>query len=164
MMASAAKTVFQASDLNQHGRAVLDAARAGEARVRDKDGMSLLVLPERRVHAWLTVVHAAANLATLQSSLARQQESLAIQDYGEWTWLRSLDGEDLGEFVREMGEAVIVCAREESPSKIEETLHAWRTTAQELEDPTRRAILLGELREEDYIEVGRPEQPQAANE
>lgn len=159
-MAMATGTVFQASDLNQRGRLVLDAARAGEARIRDKDGMSLLVIPERRYQALLAVNRAAANLAALQCSMTTHRK-LSVQDYGDWTWLRSLDEEDRDEFIRELCRAVIVAAHEESSAIIEETLNAWRITAQELDDPDRRAILLGDVHEEDFLEVSRPEETEA---
>ena len=150
-------TIFQASDLNQRGRAVLDAARAGEARVRDKDGLSLLVLPERRVRALSAVVQAAINLAVVELALALPPERRAPHEYGEWTWLRSLDEEDLAEFVGEMREVLIVAGREEAPERLEETLQSWRATARALEDPIARGILLGEHRAEDFVEVSRPE-------
>ena len=150
-------TVFQASDLNEQGRAVLDAARAGEARVRDQDGLSLLLLPEHRVRALSAVVRAAINLAGLEMALASAPGDLSLQDLGEWTWLRGFDRDDLAEFVQEMRQALIIAGREEVPEAIDEVLDAWRVTAQVLGDPTGRQVLLGEHRDEDFIEVSRPE-------
>lgn len=152
-------TVFQASDLNQRGRAVLDAARAGEARLRDEDGLSLLMLPEQRVRTLATVVQAAVNLVALEQALALPAAARSPRDYGDWTWLRAFDDEDLHEFVADMRGALLVAGREESPATIEETLYRWRVTAGELADPRRRRILLGleSLQEEDFVEVARPE-------
>jgi hypothetical protein len=152
-------TVFQASDLNQRGRMVLDAARAGEARVRDKDGFSLLVLPEHRVRALLGVARAAANLATLEEALAAGPAEPPLAGYGEWTWLRHLPPADLAEFVAAVRAALIAAAREEATAALDETLLAWRTTAEELADPKARAVLLGEHRPEDFVEVTRPDAP-----
>ena len=42
-------TVFQAIDLNRRGRMALDAAHAGEALVRDKDGFICL---RRGAESW----------------------------------------------------------------------------------------------------------------
>ena len=150
-------TIFEARDLNQRGWAMLDAARAGEARVRDQDGLSLLVLPEQRVRALTAVVQAAINLAALELALASTSHQRSLHEYGEWTWLRSFDDEDLREFVREMRETLIVAGREEAPDKLEETLYSWRATAQALDDPVGRSVLLGEQHPEDFVEVGRPE-------
>lgn len=151
-------TVFQASDLNQKGRALLDAARAGLARLRDKDGLSLVMLPEERVDALLKIANAVANLLTLEHALGhKSQGQLDLASFGEWTWLRVFDNEDLTEFVAEMHEAVIVAAREQSANLLDETLHRWRVTADVLSDPLRREVLLSREREEDYVEVSRPE-------
>lgn len=69
-----------------------------------------------------------------------------------WPWLRAFDAEDLREFAAELHQA-------ESSAAIADVLHRWRITAEQLADPERRAILLtrGDLREEDFIEVDRPE-------
>lgn len=151
-------TVFQASDLNQKGRALLDAARAGWARLRDKDGVSLVMLPEQRVDALLKIANAVANLLTLERAIIYKQAGpLDLASFGEWTWLRLFDEDDLAGFINEMHEAVIVAAREESAELLDETLHRWRVTADVLQDPLRREVLLGLDREEDYVEVSRPE-------
>ncbi len=137
-------TIFQSSDLNQKGRAIIDAARAGWARLRDKDGVSLVMLPEERVDALLKVVNAVANLLTIERALAHKQEGqLDLSGFGEWTWLRVFGEDDLAEFIDEMHEAVIVAAREQSAELLEETLNRWRVTADVLQDPLRREILLG---------------------
>ena len=155
---AAVSTIFQASDLNQKGRAVLDAARAGWARLRDKDGVSLVMLPERRVDALLKVANAVANLLVIERAIAQKQEGqLDLTSLGEWTWLRVFDKEDLAQFIDEIRDAVIVAAREESAELLDETLQRWRVTADVLQDPIRREILLGADREEDYMEVSRPE-------
>ena len=151
-------TIYQASDLNQRGRSILDAARAGEVHVRDKDGFGLVMLPETRLDALTSVARAAANLAALEDELARQTDlPLALASYGDWPWLRVFDGEDLHEFVGDLREAVIVGGREESVGLLEETLHRWRVTASALEDPLRRSVLLGTHADDDFVEVSRPE-------
>src|SRR5438067_1582393 len=105
---SASSTIFQSSDLSQRGRAVLDAARAGSARLRDHDGLSLVILPEERLSALRMVVRCAANFLALEHALASARGSeLAPDDYGEWTWLRVFDETDLGTFMGEMHDALI---------------------------------------------------------
>jgi hypothetical protein len=148
--------VFQASDLIQHSRQVLDAARAGEARVRDKDGLSLLILPEQRVAVWRTIAQVAANLATVDHHLRESDASLSLGAYGEWTWLRHLPADDLHLFRDEIRQALIVAAREESLTLLATTLREWRLTAEQLADPTRRAVLLGRPALTEFVEVARP--------
>jgi hypothetical protein len=150
--------IYQASDLNQRGRNILDAARSGEARLRDKDGFSLVMVPEARLAALTAVARAAASLAALEHALAAQSSlPLDLASYGDWPWLRVFDAEDLQEFIRELREAVIVAGREEATGLLDETLYRWRVTAEALEDPLRRSVLLGTPGAEDFVEVSRPE-------
>ena len=148
--------IYQASDLNQRGRSILEAARAGEARLRDKDGFGLVMVPQARLDALTTVARAAASLAALERVLSTAAP-LDITAYGDWTWLRVFDTEDLQEFVQDLRAALIVAGREESAAPIDETLRRWRITAESLADPLRRGVLLGPHQEADFVEVHRPE-------
>lgn len=151
-------TIFQASDLNQRGRAIIDAAREGEARVRDKDGFSLVMLPEERVRALETIAASVANLASIERALAHAPDRVPdLPGFGAWTWLRAFDVEDLREFVQEVRDALLVAAREETVGILDEVLRRWRTTAQALEDPLCRQILLGQHQPGDFVDVQRPE-------
>lgn len=154
-----AGVVFQASDLNQRGRAVLDAARTSEARVRDKDGTGLVVIREHRFRTLRTALDTTANLMAVEQMLDVDRSERTLRDYGDWTWLRVFDDDDMQGFVREMRDALLVAGREESVVQVEETLERWRITARQLSDPQRKAILLhGEKLDGDkFIEVERPE-------
>ncbi len=151
-------TVLQANDLSQHGGAVLDAARTGEARVQDKDGQSFLVLPEQRLLMLATVGDAAVNLAALEQALGATPDARPRQYSGDWTWLRHLDDDDLHEFISNVRDALLAADRKQSPAPVDDILYRWRVTAEELADPDRRRILLGldDLRDEDFVEVTRP--------
>lgn len=150
---------FRSDDLNKNGRAVLDAARAGSARLVDEDGTSLVLLPEVRLSALKTLASYAATFLTIEHARAAAQGSpLAATHYGEWAWMQAFDEEDLSTFIEEVRAALIAAAQEESLAPIEETIERWRITASVLEDGTRRGILLGVYRDEDFVEVGRPEQ------
>ncbi len=147
--------VFQASDLNQRGRAILDVARKGEARVRDKDGLSLLIVPE---HRFLAIVAATANLMAIEQMLDVESGRRSLRDYADWTWLRTFDDEDLHEFVHDMRTALLIAGREESVTLVQETLDRWHMTARQIDDPLRRSILLGQetLAPDDFVDVIRP--------
>src|SRR5713226_3452354 len=103
--------IFQPSDLNRRGRAILDAARRSRARIRDKDGLSLLVLPEERVELLETFTRFAENLLSLEreisSAAATQKEALDLTDH-DWAWLRVFDVEDLSEFLSEMRQVLLL--------------------------------------------------------
>ncbi len=147
--------VYQASDLNRRYRRVLQDARTGAARIRDTDGTALVVVSERRFEALRAVACAAANLAGVRWALDRGQAP-ALADFGTWTWLRAFDVDDLRTFVTEAQQALVLAAREESAALLEDTIRAWRITAEQAADPARDAILLGRHRQEDFVEAPRP--------
>ena len=151
-----ATVTYSAADFPDHYRAILDQARAGEARVCDADGTSLLLLPEARVEALRLINAAAANLATVEATLeamaAREPPSMELR---EWGWLSALDADDLREFVRDIREAVLAGVRDSSTAVLEAQLRAWRITAEQGNDPLFRAVLAGGAVESDYVEVQR---------
>lgn len=155
-------TTYLPTDLQRRYRAVLDEAKAGEARVRDLDGTNVLLLPEVAVEALRRVGSAAANLAAVERVLdVRDEHTPNVSEYGDWTWLRVFDGDDLSEFVRDIREAIIVAVREGSTALLDEQLRAWRTTAEQADDPLFRAILRSGASEDDFVEVSRPRRPTA---
>lgn len=151
-----AATVFEASDLNENGRAVLQAARAGEAQVRAEDGVSFRVMTESRARALECRARAAVSLATLQQTLATPSSPPFTTNYGEWPWLENFDDEDLQEFIHEILELLTAPTDEASEMRLEEMLQAWRLTAEELADPVRREILLGTHSGDDFVEAVPP--------
>lgn len=145
------------TDLQRRYRAILDEARAGQARVRDSDGTNFLVLPEVAVETLRRVNAAAASLASIEALLeGMETRAPAVSEYGDWSWLRVLEPDDLHEFVRDIREAIIVGVREGSTALLEEQLHAWRVTAEQAHDPQFRAVLVGGASEADFVEVRRP--------
>lgn len=148
------------SDLQRRYRAILDEAKAGQARVRDLDGTSILLLPEADVEALRRVSAAAANLVAIERLVEATATGRAdLAEYGEWSWLRVFDADDLREFIGEIREAIIVGAREGSTALLDEQLRAWHVTAQHADDPLFRDILRGGASEEEFVEVSRPRGP-----
>src|SRR5690349_6132569 len=140
MAGSYTDTIYQASDLNQHYRALLDAARQGDVRIRDKDGFSIMLVPERRLRVLQTIAEVSANLLTLEMALARAPQSLTLTDYGDWTWLRHLDPGDIQGFLAEIREALLIAAREQDSTELDAALHAWLVTAEAAADPNRKEV------------------------
>jgi hypothetical protein len=160
----ATTTIHDVGDLGIGDQSILEEARRGEARLRDAGGVDLVLMPTRRVSALRTVVGYAARLFAIEQRLARTHGKgvghLAHDTsawLGDWAWLAVFDENDLGEFLEEMREAFLSASRDESPTAVEETLEAWRVTAEALSDPARRDVLLGEPRIDDFVEVTRPE-------
>jgi hypothetical protein len=163
-MSIATPTIYQSSDLNQRGRAVLDAAREGFVRVRDKDGASLVMTREERFDELQRsnavgngLAHAMASFMLIEQAVEHRTDAKpALADMGDWVWVRYLPVEDLHEFVTEIHDALYQSCREFSLEPLQDSLDAWRETAMALRDPLSRETLLQDSHD-DYVEVPRPE-------
>jgi hypothetical protein len=130
-------------------------AREGSARIRDKDGVSLLTLPESQVVTLRLVAEWSKHLLRLQDLLARDGQ-LSLSDLGDLAWLRVFDRDDLKEFADELHQALITAISDESADVLTEAVRAWRVTAREIDDPLRRSILMGELSPSCLVPAERP--------
>jgi len=163
-MGHATPTIFQSSDLNQRGRAVLDAAREGLVRVRDKDGVSLVMTREERLDEMersrdvgSAIASATATFMLVEQAVEhRPKVKPAVAELGDWVWARHLPVGDLQELVAEMRDALYRACREFSVEPLQESLSAWRETAMMLRDPLAHETLLGEG-DDDYVDAARPE-------
>lgn len=148
--------IFQSSDLAQKRVDVLEAARSHGARVRDKDGTSLVMLRESR----LTLLEALAEWGTAGLRLEGLLERATVPtvaDLGSLAWLRVFDHEEQREFLAELHDALLVAHADEDVSALEACISDWRTTARQLEDPLRRSVLKGRLTADDLVDVTRPD-------
>jgi hypothetical protein len=157
-------TIFQASDLSRRGRAVLDTARDGLARIRDTDGESLIVAREEAYEAmrqqllvFRELADAMASYITLDRAIDHEHRRPALAEFGSWTWVRHLPADDTAEFVRDISEALYASCRELSAIPLAEVVEAWRASAEALSDPLSRETLLGQSSADDYVEAARPE-------
>ena len=109
--------------------------------LRDLDGATILVLPEREVEVLRRIGAAAANLAGVErlAEVASMREP-EVAEYGEWSWLRVFEAEDLRDVIRDVREAIIVGVREGSTALLDEQLRAWRVTAEQAEDPLAEGL------------------------
>jgi hypothetical protein len=149
-------TIFLPSDLAGKKRTeFLQQARESSARIRDKDGTSLVTLPESQVVALRLVAEWSGHLLRLQELLARDgQPSLA--DLADMAWLRVFDRDDLKEFADELHQVLIASISDESSEAITETVRAWKVTAKEMDDPLRRSVLTSEFSVADFVPADRP--------
>lgn len=152
--------IFQSSDLANKRTEVLDAARKGEARVRDKDGTSLVMLPESRLRLLETLTKWWQAYMKLEALLHRSELPRA-GELGELAWLRTFDREDFQEFVSELHDALVAADADEDSTVLDECVKAWRITARQLEDPLRRSVLLhGSFVPDQYVEASKPDDEQ----
>jgi hypothetical protein len=149
-------TIFQSSDL-AGGRRVefLQAARTGGARLRDKDGTSLVMLPESHLE-WLETLARWSTAHLRLEELLRRGVMPTVSDLNDLAWLRVFDLEDLREFTEELHEALVTAHADRSADSLNDCVQAWRVTARQLEDPLRRRVLLGTHDPESFEEVKRP--------
>lgn len=149
-------TIFTASDLANKRTEILDRARQGLAQIRDKDGTSLVMLPERRLRMLEEIAKWSRAHMRLEE-LLRREAAPDVGDFGDLAWLRVFEGEDLQEFVEDLHAALIAAHADEDVSVLDECVRAWRVTARQLEDPLRRQILLGRHKPDDFVEAREPE-------
>lgn len=148
--------IFQPTDLAQNRVEFLEAARQGGARLRDKDGTSLVMLPERTLRLLREL--ASWNNAHLRlEELLRRGIRPSVTDLGPLAWLRAFDLADLSEFVEELHGALVAAHADNNVAALEECVHAWRTTALQLDDPLRRSVLHGALDDGDLVEARLPD-------
>lgn len=150
-------TIYQASDLAGSKRVeFLDAARGGGARLRDRDGMSLVMLPESTLRLLETLTAWWESYTRLDCLLRRANNVPSARELGDLAWLRSFDRNDIEEFLGELHDALVAASADRSSSVLESCINAWRITARQLEDPLRRSVLLGNHVDSDFIEVNEP--------
>jgi len=150
------ETIFLPSDLAGKKRIeFLQQARQSSARIRDKDGVSLMALPESQVVALRLVAEWSGHLLRLQDLLARDGHP-SLADLGDMAWLRVFDRDDLKEFADELHQVLIASISDESSEALAEAVRAWKVTAKELDDPLRRSVLTGERSQADFVPADRP--------
>ena len=148
--------IFQPTDLAGSRRVeFLAAAKQGLARLRDKDGESLVMLPERQLQL-LEALRTWTFFHLRLDALIAVDKRPSVQELGDLAWLRIFDRSDLQEFSAELYEALIISNSENRIAPVLETLDAWRKTARQLEDPLRRDVLLGQNRLTDFVDAERP--------
>ncbi|MGV9541030.1 hypothetical protein ACWDSF_06855 [Nocardia beijingensis] len=154
--------VFQVSDLATNRTEFIDEARSGLARLRDKDGTSLVMLPEAQL-SYLQRLKELSSLLQLLNHLVATERHLSVVELGEHAWLRVFDPDDLREFATELGDALGAAQGDEDTNLADETVAAWRLTARQLADPLRKSVLHAEVRMSDLLEAERPEADDADN-
>jgi hypothetical protein len=150
-------TIFQASDLAGSKRVeFLDAAREGVARLRDRDGTSLVMLPERVLCLLEQLTHWWEAYTRLDSILRRSTGVPNARELGDLAWLRPFDRDDLEEFLVELHDTLVAASADRDAGVLSKCINDWRITGRQLEDPLRRSVLLGDRSESDFVEVNEP--------
>lgn len=147
-------TIFQASDLaSTKRREFLDAARGGRAHLRDTDGTDLVTLRARDLDVLDDLAFWSNHQRRLALLLARSEDP-SLLDLGDIAWLRVFDREDMKAFVDELQDCLIASFADNDTKLLRDAVNAWRITAQQIEDPLRRAILTGRHNDADFCDGG----------
>src|SRR5260370_16217010 len=96
-----ADVIYTASDLDRKRREVTDAARRGIARIRDTDGMGLVLLPARHYEVLDAVSRWYDRLDIVERARAKPPEHRVPRDLRELTWLLHFDDDDLAALIAE---------------------------------------------------------------
>lgn len=151
------EVIYTVSDLSRKRREVADVARRGLARIRDTDGTGLVLLPAQRYEVLAAVSLWADRLGVVQRAQIKSHTERTPADFGDLTWLRHFDDEDLAEFVSELRQTLSLAYHDNDLTALVDAVADWMATAEELSDPARREILLGAVNVADFVEVARPE-------
>ncbi len=149
--------IYTVSDLSRKRREVADVARRGIARIRDTDGTGLVLMPARRYEVLEAVSHWADRLGVVERTLTKSRAERTPADFGDLTWLRHFDEDDLAEFVSELRQTLSLAYHDDDLASLVDAVADWKATADELADPARREVLLGAVDAADFVEVARPE-------
>lgn len=147
--------IYQASDLATKRREFLDAARAGRAHIRDTDGTDLVTLRAHELKVLEELAYWSAQHRHL-GRLLRDTDVPGVAQLGELAWLRAFDRDDLTSFLEELQDALIAASADRDTRVLRDAIHAWRVTAQQLEDPLRRSVLVARHNPGDFEQVTRP--------
>ncbi len=142
--------IYTVSDLSRNRREVADVARRGLARIR---GTGLVLMPARRYEVLETVSHWADRLGVVERSLTKSRAERTPADFGDLTWLRHFDEDDLAEFVTELRQTLSLAYHDDDLASLVDAIAEWKATTDELTAPARREVLLGSVDDADFVEV-----------
>ena len=141
---SGPQVAYQATDLARHHRAVIDAARSGQALLRDKDGTALVLAPAADIERTYEIAEFALELIRARQAVDRETEQRSAGLYGDLAWLSVLPDEIQRRCLDELTEALLVASSGMSLRPVELLLGDWRATAEAWADPDTREALVAE--------------------
>ena len=140
MAESGPQVAFQATDLARHHRAVVDAARAGRALLRDKDGTALVLAPAADIERTYQIAALALDLIRARQAVDQEVGKRSAGLYGDLAWMSVLPDDAQRQFLDELAETLLVAASGTSLRPVEMLLDDWRASAEAWADlDTREA-------------------------
>lgn len=149
----ASNVVYRASDLNRRGREILDAAREGGARIADKDGVPLLLIPESEIKA-AESASADLELAVCAHEILRDLEESRVVTLADFRWVNRLEADERSEFMAELRESLAPAGTHSDYFDLRTLLGEWEVTSRL---PTGSlGVLEAPYSEDDWVSVERP--------
>jgi hypothetical protein len=141
MAESGPQVTFQATDLARHHRTVVDAARAGRALLRDKDGTALVLAPAADIERTYQIAELALDLIRVRQAVDQGVGNHSAGVYGDLAWMSVLPDDVQRRFLDELAETLLVAASGTSLRPVELLLGDWRASAEAWADlETREAL------------------------
>ena len=142
---SGPQITYQVSELARHHRAVVDAARAGRALLRDKDGTALVLAPAAEIERTYEIGELALELIRARQAVDQGIGNHSAGLFGDLAWMTVLPDDAQRQFLDEITETLLVAASGTSLRPVELALGDWRATAEAWADlETREALLADE--------------------
>ncbi|HEX7431236.1 MAG TPA: hypothetical protein VF293_03495, partial [Candidatus Limnocylindrales bacterium] len=135
---SGPQVAYQATDLARHHRAVIDAARSGQALLRDKDGTALVLAPAADIERTYEIAELALELIRARQAVDRETGQRSAGLYGDLAWLSVLPDEVQRRCLDELAEALLVASSGMSLRPVDLLLGDWRATTEAWADPDTR--------------------------
>ncbi|KAF0836751.1 DUF6247 family protein [Nocardia caishijiensis] len=127
-------TEVQWSELQRDPKQVARLADVGDVRVRRRDGATLLLTREDRLHGQTAgAVFAARALRSVLRQVPHDAVARALLD--EYPWSDHLPTDAKSEFVRDFARAFQASAELGEWSSLNRVVHEWRNTAYVYADP-----------------------------
>jgi len=137
------RVAYQATDLARNHREVIDAARRGEALIRDKDGTALVLAPAAELGRIREISSIALDLLRAQRAADSSDRGDPTR-YGDLAWISVLPEASQRDFAREMTDALLLAASGTSVRPVEVLIGDWRATAEAWADSDTRERLLAD--------------------
>ncbi len=145
MRTAMSEVTYQVSDLQRNHRNMVDEARKSGALIRDKDGLTLILLPAGMVIREQYLNALMADAMRMSIALRTPREDRNPAEYGSLGWASVLTEDDQRLFLDALVVQLLVSQNSGSTEELEDLLGDWQATARAWADDDLRKALLEEI-------------------
>jgi hypothetical protein len=136
---------YQVSDMQRNHRNMVDQARKSGALIRDKDGLTLILLRAGVVMRDQYLNALMADVMRMSIAVRVPGASRSASQYGSLAWAAVLTEEDQKLFLDALITQLLVSQHSGSTEELEDLLGDWQATALAWADEDLRETLLEEI-------------------